>query len=139
MRKNNSFTVKALDKICQTLNVNIKDIMRYEEQYVKRFLIIVAALFFAIGLYAEPKIYESQIEAFISKGNYIKEIIWINNSESISYYNKQTIFEITLDSNGEVCIINEKHERVSSFEKEGLEDVKLDANNNLILTYRFYY
>lgn len=30
MRKNNSFTVKALDKICQTLNVNIKDIMRYE-------------------------------------------------------------------------------------------------------------
>ena len=31
MRKNNSFTVKALDKICQTLSVNIKDIMRYEE------------------------------------------------------------------------------------------------------------
>jgi len=30
MRKNNSFTVKTLDKICTTLNVNIKDIMRYE-------------------------------------------------------------------------------------------------------------
>ena len=30
MRKNNSFTVRNLDKICTTLNVNIKDIMRYE-------------------------------------------------------------------------------------------------------------
>lgn len=30
MRKNNSFTVRALDKICTCLNVNIKDIMRYE-------------------------------------------------------------------------------------------------------------
>lgn len=31
MRNNNSFTVKSLDKICLALNVNIKDIMRYEE------------------------------------------------------------------------------------------------------------
>lgn len=30
MRKDNSFTVRNLDKICTTLNVNIKDIMRYE-------------------------------------------------------------------------------------------------------------
>lgn len=30
MRKNNSFTVRNLDKICTTLNVNIKDIMRFE-------------------------------------------------------------------------------------------------------------
>lgn len=30
MRKNNSFTVRNLDKICTTLNINIKDIMRYE-------------------------------------------------------------------------------------------------------------
>jgi DNA-binding Xre family transcriptional regulator len=30
MRKNNSFTVRNLDKICTTLNGNIKDIMRYE-------------------------------------------------------------------------------------------------------------
>lgn len=29
MRKDNSFTVRNLDKICTTLNVNIKDIMRY--------------------------------------------------------------------------------------------------------------
>ena len=30
MRKTNSFTVRNLDKICTTLNLNIKDIMRFE-------------------------------------------------------------------------------------------------------------
>ena len=106
---------------------------------MKRFLIVVAVLFFAAGLYAESKVSEKQIEAFISKGSYIKEITWINDSKSVSYYNKQNIFEIYLKSDGVVEIIKDNHERASTFDADGLEDVSLDANNNLIFTYRFNY
>ena len=31
MRKNNTFNKTNLDKICTCLNLNIKDVMRYEE------------------------------------------------------------------------------------------------------------
>lgn len=31
MRRENRFTVKQLDKLCLTLNLNIKDVIRYEE------------------------------------------------------------------------------------------------------------
>ena len=92
-------------------------------------------------LYARPRVSEEQFEAFINKGSYIKVIILSSkyDSKTISYYNKQSIFEIFLDSNGELYLFNDKNERTHIFEKEGLEDVKLDADNNLILTYRFDY
>ena len=31
MRRDNTFTLKSVDKICHALNLNIKDVMRYEE------------------------------------------------------------------------------------------------------------
>ena len=31
MRKTGEFTFSVIDKICQALNVNIKDVLRYEE------------------------------------------------------------------------------------------------------------
>ena len=108
---------------------------------MKRFLMIVAALFIATVLYARPRVSEEQFEAFINKGSYIKVITLSSkyDSKDISYYNKQSIFKIYLNSYGEIYIFNDSHELAYSLEKEGLEDVKLDADNNLILTYRFNY
>ena len=108
---------------------------------MKRFLIIVAALFITASLYARPRVSEEQLEAFVSKGSYIKVITLSSkyDSKTISYYNKQSVFKIVLQSDGEINIFNDRHELAYSLEKKGLEDVKLDADNNLILTYRFDY
>jgi len=104
---------------------------------MKRFFIVVVIIFLAAGLYAEPKISEKQIEVFESKGSYIKVIVWDKESKSVTYINKHSIFEIFLNSRGEVYIFNDNRERAYSFDKEGLEDVQLDADNNLIFIYRY--
>lgn len=105
---------------------------------MKRFFcLFVMAVIFTAGLFAEAKVTEEQLESFEDKGNYIKAIILRKNSKSIDYYNKQAIFEILLKSDGTMYIYNDNGERVSILETEGLENVKLDSNNNLILTYRF--
>lgn len=104
---------------------------------MKRFLTIFIMLILTTCVYAETKVTEKQLEDFENKGSYIKVIILRNDSRSVSYYNKQSIFEIFLKSDGNVYIINDNGERVSFFETDGLERVELDSNNNLILTYRF--
>jgi len=104
---------------------------------MKRFMVAVAVFFFAVCAYAEIKVTEKQMEAFLIRGSYIKIVVWSEGSKSVSYYNKQSAFEIYLGSNGEVYLYDENGQRVRNFRLENREDAKLDADNNLILTYRY--
>ena len=106
---------------------------------MKRFLsVIVLAVFFAAGLFADFKITESQIETFLNSGSYIKVIVYKKDKKPhVSYYYKQAISEIFIQSDGRIELSNDKKELIQYFEPENLTESKIDSNNNLILTYQY--
>ena len=87
-------------------------------------------------LYAESEVTEKHLDAFMNNGRYIKVVVWHKDSKDVSYYNKQSIIEIYQNFYGTVCVTNDKNENIKYFNAKDLEDVKIDTDSNLILTYR---
>lgn len=103
---------------------------------MKRFLnVIVLAVFFAAGLFAESKLTEKQVDNFLSKGSYIKKVFYKNGElQYLDYYLKENIFNI-LVSDENIKIFNE-NEVVVTIDFSEYNDITLDDNNNIIAVYK---
>lgn len=103
---------------------------------MKRFLCILAVMFLAAGLFAAPKLTEKQVEDFIEKGSYIKEVIYRNSKVShINYYLKENFFKILIDET-QIQIFNDNIEKIVYFDFNEY-DVTVDEKGNIITTYKF--
>lgn len=96
---------------------------------MKRFLCILAVMFFAAGLFAAPKLTEKQVEDFIEKGSYVKVVVFHDNVKSyVNYYRKENISVLFL-SDDRLEINDDQYKfRDCEFSFEG---------NNIIIT-RYY-
>lgn len=103
---------------------------------MKRFLsVIVLAVFFAVGLFAESKLTEKQVDNFLSKGSYIKKVFYKKDKlEYFDYYLKDNMFNILI-SDEEIRIFNEKKETIVVINFSNC-DITVDDNNNIIAVYK---